>query len=233
MNELRNLLQDRRVVLAIGGVFALLLGLGIALGIKARNDKAAAPPPASQAGLVVETGKVDDGKLDPARPLRCFVGGQFVGEVTLAECAKRNGVATGALDVGVDSSGQLAAADQAGTTLAPLPPPQTGPASAPVITAMPAPAQTPTAAGSPTAGPGPTAPCWRYQGGEWRRIGETQQGACVATLYNGNCLKRGAEYGRWGEMTLRLVPGKVEISPDNRSFHTLVEQGAGCSVSAG
>ena len=39
------LLKDRRVVLAIGGVLALLMGLGIAIGISARGHKAAAPPP--------------------------------------------------------------------------------------------------------------------------------------------------------------------------------------------
>jgi hypothetical protein len=63
-------------------------------------------------------------KLDPARPLRCFVSGQFVGEITLAECARKNGVATGALDVGVDETGALAAADEAGALLTPLPPPE-------------------------------------------------------------------------------------------------------------
>ena len=31
--------------------------------------------------------------------LRCFVGGQFVGMTTLDDCARRNGVATDALDV--------------------------------------------------------------------------------------------------------------------------------------
>ena len=79
-------LKDRRIVLAIGGALALLAGLGIAIGLVAGGGrKADTPPPASQAGLVVEMGRDDDAKLDPARPLRCFVGGQFVGEITLAE----------------------------------------------------------------------------------------------------------------------------------------------------
>jgi hypothetical protein len=39
----------------------------------------------------------------------------------------------------------------------------------------------------------------------------------------------GATYGRWGEETLRLVPGRVEISPDNRSFRPLVDQGPSCA----
>ncbi|HQT55300.1 MAG TPA: hypothetical protein PKX06_17765, partial [Phenylobacterium sp.] len=122
-----DMFNDRRIVLAlIGGALALMAGLGIAIGMvsKTRNDRDAAPP-ASQGGLVVETTTADDGGIDPARPLRCFVAGQYVGEVTLAECAKKNGVATGALDVGVDATGALAAADDAGTVLTPLPPVQT------------------------------------------------------------------------------------------------------------
>lgn len=233
MDRVQSLLRDRRVVLTGGAALALILGLGLAFGISPHRKAPAAAPPASQGGLVVEAGKVDDGKLDPARPLRCFVGGQFVGEVTLADCAKKNGVATGALDVGVDSSGQLAAADQAGTTLTPLPPAETGPASAPVISAPPAAAANPGADQRPVAASGPTGACWRYANGDWDRIGETQQGACVSTLYNGVCQRSGAAYGRWGEMTLRLVRNRVEISSDNRNFRPLLEQGAGCSVPAG
>jgi hypothetical protein len=55
--------------------------------------------------------------------------------------------------------------------------------------------------------------------------------ACVQTLFAGRCERPGdASYGRWGQETIRLVPGKVEISGDNRTFHTLVEQGPGCSL---
>src|SRR5690242_10196445 len=120
-------LKDRRVLIGLGAVLALVAGIVIAgaLGSGGTTDKSA--PPASQGGLVVETGEPDSGGLDPARPLRCFVAGQYVGEITLADCAKRNGVATGALDVGLDESGALAAADQAGTVLTPLPPAQVTP----------------------------------------------------------------------------------------------------------
>src|SRR5690606_6952159 len=104
-----------------GGALALLAGLGIAFSIMLSDDGSKKPPPASRGGLVVETGRPDD-KLDPARPLRCFVDAQFVGELTLAQCAERNGVATGALDVGLDETGALAAAGVAGTVLTPLPP---------------------------------------------------------------------------------------------------------------
>ncbi len=118
-----DLMQDRRVVLMIGGGLAILLGAGIAIGIMMRDHGSSAPPPASRGGLVVETG-TDDQTLDPARPLRCFVGGQFVGMATLADCAKKNGVATRALDVGVDATGALAAASDTGPVIQPLTPSQ-------------------------------------------------------------------------------------------------------------
>jgi hypothetical protein len=214
--------KDRRIVLAVGAGVALLLGVLIAVTIMRGSKAPAEPPPASTGGLVVETGRDDDTKLDPARPIRCFVAGQFAGEITLAECAQRNGVATGALDVGVDETGALAAADSAGTILAPLPPKETAPQpQAPAVVADNQPAA-PAASGST---------CWRYAGGGWSQAGSMDLNACVQTLYAGQCEKRGgATYGRWGEQTLRLVRGKVEISPDNRRFRTLVEQGANCSI---
>lgn len=222
-------LKDRRIILGGGAALALVGGLGIAVALMSGHDKKPAEePPASRAGLIVETGRADDTKLDPARPLRCFVGGAFVGEITLAECAKKNGVATGALDVGVDETGALAAADQAGMVLTPLPP---VPTAVPAPAATPAPAvttTTPTAA-SATA---PLAACWRYASNEWRRLpGEITLNACAQQLFGGRCEKAGgATYGRWGEETLRLVPGRVEISSDNRSFHTAFEQAPNCSI---
>ncbi|MGQ3017754.1 hypothetical protein [Phenylobacterium sp.] len=223
-------LNDRRVVLSlIGGALALLAGMGIAVGLLARGgDEPAEAPPASKAGLVVETTEMDDGRLDPARPLRCFVGGQFVGEVTLSECAQRNGVATGALDVGVDETGALAAADAAGTVLTPLPPQveTVTPAAAAPGEAAP-PATTDTAAQTAPAGA-----CWRYTDAEWRRLpGDLTLNACVQTLFAGRCESPGgATYGRWMQQTLRLVPGRVEVSADNRRFRTLADQGAGCAI---
>ena len=218
------LLKDRRVLLGGGAALALVAGLGVALMLMNGAKPSSEDPPASRGGLVVETGRADDTKLDPARPLRCFVGGQFVGETTLAECAQKNGVATGALDVGVDETGALAAADQAGMVLTPLPPP----ADAPTV---PAPAATPNAP-APAAVSTPLAVCWRYAGGEWRKQpGEITLNACAQQLYGGKCERPGgATYGRWGDETLRLVPGRVESSSDNRSFHAIIEQGPGCSI---
>lgn len=216
-------LKDRRVVLALGGGVALLLGLVLALTLMS-GGRSRDQPPASETGLVVEIGREDDGKLDPARPLRCFVGGVFVGEITLSECARKNGVATGALDVGVDETGALAAADVAGTVLTPLPP-------APVET-LPTPMPLNVPAPAPVQASAPSRACWRYVGAEWRRLpGEATLNNCVQTLFAGRCERPGgATYGRWGDQTLRLVPGRVEASMDNRSFQTLVEQPASCML---
>jgi hypothetical protein len=219
-------LKDRRLALPLlGGALALLAGLAVAgFLVSQHRDESPPPAPAAQGGLVIDKAAApeDEGKLDPAKPLRCFVEGQFVGELTLADCAKRNGVATGALDVGVDQSGALAAAGAAGTVLTPLPPPQTAPAAA-------APA---TAVASTAASGGPVGSCWRYSAGDWRELPtEISLNACVQTLFAGRCEKTGgATYGRWMSQTLRLVPGKVEVSGDNRNFRTLAEQSNACVI---
>jgi hypothetical protein len=219
-----NGLGDRRVILGGGGALALALGVGIAAFIMHRDPGPKGPPPASKGGLVVEEGR-EDQSLDPARPLRCFVGGQLVGTMTLADCAKKNGVATSALDLGVDATGALAAASDAGPVVQPLTvaqaqavPTEAPPGSPPAIA--------PTASGSGA----PTAPCWRRDT-DWRRLpSDLTLNACVQALYAGRCEKNGgATYGRWGEETLRLVPRRVEISADNRTFRTLVEQNASCT----
>jgi len=155
-------LKDRRIVLAIGGAVALLLGILIAVTIMRGDKGPSKPPPAATGGLVVETGRDDDTKLDPARPIRCFVSGVFAGEITLTECAKRNGVATDALDVGVDETGALAASNEAGTVLAPLPPAQSAPQ-------QPASTETATAQPAPTQASGDA--CRRYDGGTWAKVG--------------------------------------------------------------
>lgn len=221
-------LKDRRIMLAVAGAaLALIAGLVMATTLMKRHaGEAGAIPPAAQGGLVVETGTADEGKLDPTAHLRCFVAGQFVGEATLAECAKRNGVATGALDVGVDESGALAAANQAGAMLVPLPPPAATVTQ--TVQAVPGPAAAPAAA-LPS---GPAGACMRYASGEWRKLpADMSLSACVQTLFAGHCERpAGATYGRWMALTLRLIPGKVEVSSDNRNFRTLVEQSASCAI---
>lgn len=221
-------LKDRRVVLGLGALIAIVLGVIIAFGILGGTKKTDEPPPASQGGLIVENGRDDDTRLDAARPIRCFVEGQFVGEITLAECAKRNGVATGALDVGVDETGALAATGATGSIVAPLPPTDQTP---PVIAQAPPPTTTGPA---PTPAPTPVADgnaCWRYADGNWTKLENMSLNACVQRLYAGQCERIGrATYGRWGQQTLRLVPNKVEISDDNRRFRTLARQDRSCAI---
>jgi hypothetical protein len=209
--------RPNRTLLIAGAALALAAGLGGAMLIMSKDDGSSKPPPASQGGLVVEASTPsDDDQITGA--LRCFVDGQFVGEMTLAVCAQRNGVATGALDVGLDETGALAATDVAGTVLTPLPP-----AESPVVVTTPPDQALPT--------PVSTGTCWRYTRNGWNSLGDMPRGACVQTLFQGQCASRaGADYGRWGDQTLRLVPGRVEISGDNRRFRTLAEQGPGCSL---
>jgi hypothetical protein len=225
-------LSDRRNVFVVGGgVAALVAGLGLAaILVLPGREETPPPPPASQAGLVVETTDTDE-RVSPTRALRCFVGGQFVGELTLAACAKRNGVATDALDVGVDETGALAAANQAGAAIVPLPPISEATSAGLDGPPRARPLQPPAGAGVPPKASGPSAPCWRYSGAEWRKLPDMTLNACVQTLYAGRCERPGAaSYGRWGEQTLRLVPGRVEIASDNRSFRRLAEQGPACSI---
>jgi hypothetical protein len=208
----------------LGALVALIAGALIAWLLTSRGSPQQVAPPASEAGLVVEsTG--EEGGIDPARPLRCFVAGQFVGELTLAACAQRNGVATDALDVGIDQTGALAAAPDAGPLLTPLPPvEEVAPEPEQEVSLPEVVEPSPEAA---TAGS-----CWRHGGGRWRKLpGDMDLNACVQALFQGRCEREGrASYGRWGQETLRLVAGGVEISDDNQSFRTLANQGANCSL---
>jgi hypothetical protein len=224
-----DLFKDRRVVAIGGAALALAAGLAIAIAVAVHQgsqpDEAA---PASQGGLMVQTGRDDDLKLTPGRALRCFVGGHLVGEMTVSDCAKKNGVATGALDVGIDSSGALSAGAGPSNVVTPLPP--EAPASEDSLTAP------PQADSEPTVAPvgGAAMACWRYGGGTWRREPvDMTLNACVQNLFAGVCVAPGsADYGRWGQHTLRLVLGRVETSVDNRSFRPLVEQRSGCAIPA-
>jgi hypothetical protein len=218
-------LKDRRVLTLGGMALALVAGLVVAFVLVRKPPTSSAAPPASQGGLVVQTGRDDDIKLDPMRPLRCFVGGQFVGELPLSACAKRNGVATGALDVGLDPSGALAASGAATSDITPLPPGTDA-------TTDPADPAASTAPGSAEpAESHASAACWRYANGVWTPLpGDFSAIACAQALFAGQCVRPGgALYGRWGDRTLRLVPGRIEVSADNRNFRALVEQGTACS----
>lgn len=216
--------NDNRTIIAIGAGLVVVAAVVLGLVFAAGGDKAPEAPPASRGGLNIDLAEAP--ALEATRQLRCFVNGQFIGMATLADCARRNGLATDALDVGLDETGALAAAPTAAFA-----PPPAGPAidpataSTPLVTVAPAenaPAPTAVVSGSP---------CLRYTGNEWRTVSTGMSiGQCVQALYAGQCVGRpgDAQYGRWGDQTLRLVPRRVEQSGDNSRFRVLAEQDRSC-----
>lgn len=219
-------IRDRRLVVAAGMGLALLAGLAIAAAILLRHLGPGAVTESPGSGLVVETGRADDARLDPQHPLRCFVDGKSIGELPLRECADRNGVATGALDVGLDSHGSLAAANGPTSEVTPLPPQEQADNDA-VADDQSAPPPSEAAPAASASGA-----CWRYGAGGWSRLpDEIPLGACVQALYAGRCEPPGAvAYGRWGAKTLRLIGGQVQVSDDNRNFRVLSNQAGACGV---
>lgn len=214
--------QDNRLLIAIGAGLAIVAAVVIALVMSGGRDRSTEPPPAAQGGLTVAV--ADAPALDTTRELRCYVAGQFVGMETLADCARRNGLATDALDVGVDATGALVAAPTASFA----PPPAAPPIE---LTETPQPAPTDTQPVEPTTQPASAgSQCLRYSGSDWRMLAANiSLNACVQALYAGTCVRPGeALYGSWGETTLRLVPRRVEQSPDNNRFRTLAEQDRSC-----
>ena len=215
--------KDNRVIIAVGAGLVIVVAVVLALIFTSGGDKTPEAPPASKGGLTVDL--ADAPSLEPTRELKCFVDGQFVGLATLADCARRNGLATDALDVGLDETGALAAAPTAAFAPPPqLPPVQTveTPQATPSVEPIsPKPTAAPAAAGSP---------CLRYTGSDWRVLSNgMSRAACVQALYAGTCVRPGeAQYGRWGDTTLRLVPRRVEQSGDNTRFRTLAQQDRSC-----
>ncbi|MGZ3298366.1 MAG: hypothetical protein ACXU8O_05090 [Asticcacaulis sp.] len=214
--------QKRMLWLGLGGLLAVIIavGLGVMLSSGHKDEKRMNDQPTGLTFNVSDSAP----SLDSKKPLRCYVNGNYVGDMTLADCAKKNGVAAQKLDVGLDDNGNVVAAPTG--SLAPVP---TAPASGAA-----APADNGTAEVVPDTkvASGPTAPCLRYNGGEWNKLQDAiTLGQCVVLLYDQRCVTPGsAQYGRWGDKTLRLVPRRVEQSDDNTNFRTLVEQGQGCSV---
>lgn len=213
--------QDNRLLIAIGAGLAVVAAVVIALIFSGGRDRSPEPPPAAQGGLTVDV--ADAPELNTTRELRCFVDGQFVGMATLTDCARRNGLATDALDVGIDETGALAAAP----TAAFAPPPSAPPVE---LTEAEQPSQTAPQPVEPSAQPASGAACLRHTGSDWRSLSSNMSlNACVQALYAGTCVRPGeALYGRWGDVTLRLVPRRVEQSSDNTRFRTLAEQDRSC-----
>lgn len=221
--------NDNRTILAIGAGLAILAAVVLALVFSGGRDRTPEAPPASRDGLTVDL--ADAPTLEPARQLRCFVDGQFIGMATLADCARRNGLATDALDVGLDETGALAAAPTASFA----PPPELPPVELTEIEPLPdyvAPSEPsrPTRPPRPAPQPAAGSACLRHTGSDWRSLSNNMSlDACVQALYAGTCVRPGdAQYGRWGDMTLRLVPRRVEQSNDNSRFRILAEQDRNC-----
>lgn len=224
--------QNRNVVLALGAGLAVLAGVLIAF-LLAGKDKTPAGPPADKGSLSVDVAEAPT--LDPTRKLRCYVNGQFVGETSLADCAQKNGVSAQSLDVGLDESGALVAAQTASLAPPPvLPPPPAveDPQDDPAAVEDPRPTQQADNSTSDfeiAATQASGSACLRFTGGDWRQLSPgTSLDTCKRLLFEGQCVRPGeANYGRWGETTLRLVPGRIEQSSDNRRFRT-VERRPSC-----
>jgi hypothetical protein len=215
-----NLMQDRRVIAVLGAVVVLLLAVVIGVfAVRSHRSKAEAISDAAAGELQIEQGLADN-HANTGKPLRCFVNGQFVGMETVADCAQKNGVASQALDVGLDpATGQAPSGTLAPPVKAlPVLPPQAD--DAPSVDT----------ADATEAGPG--GECLRYTPDGWRTAASgVTVGQCARTLFAGRCEPAGgAIYGRWGQQTLRLVTGRVEMSGDNRSFHPLISQNQDCSL---
>jgi hypothetical protein len=212
----------RAIITAVGAALALMAAAVI--GLYVFRDRAPKSAPAAS-GLQIVQGAADS-RTAATKPLRCFVNGQFVGMATVADCAQKNGVAAQALDVGLDPA--TGAVEGAGNSLAP-------PVQAPAPT-TPAPTADAQADAAPTPAPPAVAECLRYGPEGWRGAGsDLSLGQCARALFDGRCSRPGeALYGRWGSQTLRLVPGRVDISPDNRNFRPLAPQNPDdCSLPAG
>jgi hypothetical protein len=227
----RDLRPTRQARLAKIALTLALVGGLMGSGCRRAHTSAAAPT-----GSVLKVEMGTSAKLDPESALRCFVHGQFVGMQTPAQCAQKNGVPAGALDVGLDQSGSLAAG--AGDAhLAPIA--NTVDDNAPVDadavdSASPPPTPAPSVS-VPSALPvdGATGDCLRFIRGAWQGAGDgVPLGVCVRTLFAGRCVGPGQTlYGRWGRETVRLMPGRVEVSDNNHDFRPLVAQSASdCSL---
>lgn len=221
-------LKDRRVQAVVGGAAALaVLMAGVAV-VASHHGRATPPAGASDGVLQVQAG----GEASPgaSTDLRCFVEGRMVGAMPLAECAKRNGVSAQGLDVGLAPAAVPApAAPQpvlAPSDLAAAAPDQGvggGPAPIPALSDD---------AGD-AAAQDEHGRCLRYAGGAWRAVpaGAASLKACVHAQYEGRCVRPGdAVYGRFAGLTLRLVPGRVEVANDDRSFRPLVATTEDCGL---
>ncbi len=158
----------------------------------------------------MQTGRDAATRLPDDRQLGCFVDGRLIGQRTVADCARRNGVPAGSLDVGLANA-------------------VAGPAAAT------APADTsPRGASAGPSSAAQTGDCARYDGGAWVKVAEAASlSACVRALFDGQCLAEGVvARGRWADQLLRLSGGRVEISASGAPYRLVATQSDGCALSA-
>lgn len=166
------------------------------------------------------TASVQENVTGSQAPVRCFVQGALAGEMSFQDCAARGG-----------SAAQLEA------KVEPVPPsaPLRDPADAAAIRADAAAEGAAPVSEAPISGVARSGQCLRFAPDGWRGYGTSVSlSACVRVLFQGRCALPGqAFYGRWADKTLRLTPGRVEISDDNAHFRTLIDQdGQDCSFPA-
>ena len=220
--------SDNRVIIAIGVGLAVLAAVVLALMFSGGREPAAPRTQETEGPGGLQVDLADAPSLEPTRELRCFVDGQFIGMATLADCARRNGLATDALDVGLDETGALAAAPTASFAPPPALPSAVETAETAVpyedttLPEKPQPQQ-------PRVERASGASCMRYTSSDWRELGQMSLNQCVQALYAGTCVRPGdAQYGRHGSVSLRLVPRRVEQSNDNTRFRILADQDRSC-----
>jgi hypothetical protein len=109
--------ESRLALGSLAVVLACVAGAGLVLGLR----HAARAPAAPRQGL-----KIHKPAPRPAALLPCYVDGRPAGNLPLAACAARNGVATGPLETGIEPT----AAKDRGPGLVVVPPRPTGPTPA-------------------------------------------------------------------------------------------------------
>ncbi len=201
---------SRRLWITLAGtVLAAIAGLAAAFLVERIGPRSNAPPPASTGGLIVSASSLPPTALDAARPLRCIVNGQAIGEMTVAQCVQRNGVAT------EDPDPAVALPAPPGAPAQPVDQPTAQPAG-------------PTDLAQADAGTAQTGvgDCRQYVLPAWRMLGAGMSlPGCVKLLFDGHCARGAAiAYGRWGAQTVRQQAGEIDISGDDRDFRTLVAQ---------
>lgn len=96
-----------RTILVWGTGAALTAGVAIALAL-APHKSVRGSSPATSTALSVQPDIARPHRVTVSTQLHCYVGGVSVGSLSLADCGRRNGVASGNLDVGLAPALQVA-----------------------------------------------------------------------------------------------------------------------------